>query len=262
MFLATMQGAYVSAQSFNDKTYIDCMALADEKPSDGLNKALIWMSGTKNIPARHCEAIALMNLGEYGEAAIRLENMIEDMRVGIGMPRINGVLQAADRVMISKIIKQSADAWLLDNNTSRAFDVASQAFSLYKKDDERLYDFHILRAESMAVEQDFDFAIAEYTLALQLKENGLNALLGVAKSNRILGNFTLARNQIDSALQFHPDNPSLMLENGTLAYFEGDEALARRLWLWVATHAENTSLAKAAQKNLEQLELKSNDAAP
>ena len=79
--------------------YEDCMGLAIDKPAEALNIALLWQENAGGAPARHCEAISLFNLAEYGEAGARFELIAEDIRVGRGMPTIAGTQSGADKVI-------------------------------------------------------------------------------------------------------------------------------------------------------------------
>src|SRR5688572_26720358 len=54
-------------------TYEVCLMTAKNEPEKGFEMAGKWQTLGGGPPAKHCEAIALIGMKEYGEAATRLE---------------------------------------------------------------------------------------------------------------------------------------------------------------------------------------------
>ena len=113
-----------------EEKYAHCMTLAEKSPDQGIAYALAWQADHAGVPARHCEAVGLFHLKEYGEAAIRLEGLVEDMRTGRNMPRDNGKPVVANARMLADMYGQAANAWLLADELIRAETAIDFALSL------------------------------------------------------------------------------------------------------------------------------------
>ena len=249
-------GASVSAQSFDDSEYVECMNQArGDMPDKGLYTALKMRDDRLNIPARHCEATALFGLGEYGEAAERLEGMLVDMRLGIGMPKINGERSSASKEMLGQIIEIAAESWLLAEEGNRAFYVASQGVNLYENGDERLYPYYVLRGQGLVMELDYDAALKDFKEATKLNAEATLAWMFLARVERIAGDLVEAEKAMQQALVTGMENDAVRLEAGSLAYVLGDKDAARRHWLWVALNTLNEETKLTAQTRLQALEL-------
>ena len=246
----------VVAQEFDDANYINCMEQAQgDDPDKGLFTALKMRGKSLDIPARHCESTALYSLGEYEEAAERLEGMLTDMRIGIGMPKVAGARRSASKAMLGQIIKMAAESWILAREGNRAYYIASQGVNLYDSGDERLYVYYILRGDGLMLEKDFDAAIKDFKEATKLKEDATAAWGSLARAERMAGDMVEAEKALQQAMLFGENNVAVRLEAGAIAYLVGDHESARKHWLWVALHAENEEATLTAQSRLQALEL-------
>ena len=70
----------LSAEAVSAKLYADCMALARSTPKKAIGVAAKWERNGGGEGARHCSAVALLNTGEYEEAARRLESLAATTR--------------------------------------------------------------------------------------------------------------------------------------------------------------------------------------
>src|SRR5437763_411424 len=82
------------------ENYERCMALARKDPGAGWEAALDWQSRGGRHPAEHCAAVALIGLGQYGEAGKRLETLADEMR-------------HAPAELLGEVLGQAGQAWLL-----------------------------------------------------------------------------------------------------------------------------------------------------
>ncbi|MEX0298069.1 MAG: hypothetical protein AB3N28_03295, partial [Kordiimonas sp.] len=135
--------------------YSECLDLAERAPDKAINDALIWQNAGGGIPARHCEAIGLSHMKEYAEAAIRLEKIAEDMRVGKGMPVRFGKRLVATSPMLADMYGQAANAWLLAKEMVRAETTIDIALSLTAERTSQEADLLLDRARIAAADEDF-----------------------------------------------------------------------------------------------------------
>src|SRR5689334_448562 len=96
------------------ENYERCMALARKEPSAGWETALQWESRGGRHPAEHCAAVALIGLGQYGEAGKRLETLADEMR-------------RAPPDLLAEVLGQAGQAWLLAGDAPRAHAALTQA---------------------------------------------------------------------------------------------------------------------------------------
>ena len=71
------------------------MRLARTDPNTAFEAALAWQELGGGEAARHCSAVALIGLGQYGQAATRLEDLAKAMKAADGPSRA-AILGQAD----------------------------------------------------------------------------------------------------------------------------------------------------------------------
>lgn len=81
------------------RKYAQCMSLAETRPKEAREMAGQWIGLAGGEPARHCQAVAMIELGEYADAAKRLEALAEGSRSALEV-------RAA-------MLAQAAQAWVL-----------------------------------------------------------------------------------------------------------------------------------------------------
>ena len=122
-----------------ERTYQNCMILARDAPADGLESAMSWAARDGGDGARHCAAVALIELGQYREAAQRLERLAADLR--------DPDLRETENTVLSLgVLVQAGQAWILAGDTTRAHAVQSAALDIAPDDVELLLDRAITRA--------------------------------------------------------------------------------------------------------------------
>ena len=236
--------------------YDDCMQMANEKPAEALNIALLWQEDMGGAPARHCEAVSLFNLAEFGEAGARFELIAEDIRVGLGMPTVDGKKYAADSAMFATMLSQAAQAWLLAGELDRAHDAASRALSIVTKASPLHIKLLIERAQISAADEDFELALEDIDAALTFEPHNLLALLFHAATHRALGHYSDAKTSIDLAYAIDTKNPTILLERANIAFMLGDKDAARHDLLTILRDYPDSEAATSAGINLERMALK------
>ena len=222
-----------------ERAYRDCMILARAAPADGLESAMSWATLGGGDGARHCAAVALIELRQYREAAQRLERLAADLR-------------AANPALSLGVLVQAGQAWILAGDTTRAHAVQSAALDIDPGNVELLLD----RGITLATAKNYRAAVDDLNRALELAPARPDLLVLRASAYRYLDALGLARDDIARALTHAPDNPDALLERGMLRRLAGDTAGARGDWLRVIALAEGTPSAEAALANLARLDLK------
>lgn len=218
-------------------TYARCMTLARNNPAAARKLAEGWQAHGGAHPAEHCLAVALIGLGQYKEAATRLETLAQAM-----------VHAPAD--LRAGVLGQGAQAWLLAGDPARAYATDGAALALRPDDQDLLVD----RAEAAGSAGWFDKAIADLDRVLKSDPSRLDALIYRASAYRELGRLDLALADISAALKQAPDSIPALLERGNIRRLRGDTAGARRDWQRVAGLAPGSAAAIAANANIERLD--------
>jgi tetratricopeptide (TPR) repeat protein len=221
------------------REYEDCMVLARAAPEAGFESALAWQAMGGGEGARHCAAVALIGLGHYAEAARRLE-------------RLAAAMASGEVDLRAGVLAQAGQAWLLAEDSGRAYAVQSAALEIDPGNVELLLD----RSITLAGAANYWGAVDDLNRALDLAPGRPDLLILRASAYRYLDAFELARDDIARALAREPDNPDGLLERGMLRRLAGDTAGARQDWLRAIALAEGTPVADTARANLERLDVK------
>lgn len=251
-------GALLANQQSNDgeqNRYGRCVNLAEKAPDKGINDALVWQLDGGGVPARHCEALGLFYAGEYSEAAVRLEGIAEDMRIGRGMPVRRDERSTATASMLADTYGQAANAWLLGGELVRAEASIGQALALVPTGTALELSLRVTRARIAAAEEDFALALSELETVLKANPRRTDLLLFVAAAARATENYARAEAALDRYMEIYPDNPSAFLERGNLMDARGNAAAARLAWLKVLSLVQAGPDAEAARANIERVDV-------
>lgn len=240
----------------SEERYAECAAAARQAPDRGINAALEWQLQGGGVPARHCEALGLFFAQEYAEAAVRLENIAEDMRIGRGMPIRNGKRLTASASVLADTFAQASNAWLLAEDVDRAMGAIEQALALVRSNTPLERSLLVDRARIAAADEDFGQALSDLETVLAAEPGRVDILLFLASAARGVENYIRANWAIGRYLEVHPDDPSGYLELGNLRDAEGAPTEARKAWLKVLALSEVGPDADAARANLERIDVK------
>ncbi|MBO6504642.1 MAG: tetratricopeptide repeat protein [Kordiimonadaceae bacterium] len=256
--LASSFGA--QAQSGNDDAnrYGKCVDTAERAPDRGINLALEWQLEGGGVPARHCEALGLFFAGEYSEAAIRLENLADDMRIGRGMPLRGDERSTATASMLADTYRQAANAWLKGDELERAEAAIGQALALVPEKSALEDSIREDHAYIAAAEGDYQLALEELDFVYRRNRQRTDLLLFIASAARALENYAQAETSLNQYIEAFPSDPSAFLELGNLKDATGDRTAARSAWLKVLSISEVGPDADAARANLERIDVAKN----
>jgi tetratricopeptide (TPR) repeat protein len=238
--LCLLTGQAQAAELDHSAEYADCMKLAEQDPRVAYDSGLYWSEKGGGRPARHCVAVALIGLGQYDEAATRLEHLAQE---------ISADTANASPKMIGELLAQSAQAWSLSGRARRALAVQTQALRLLPKDAALWVD----RAVSHMSLEDYWAAVNDLSKALELDRYNRDARLYRAAAYRYAMALEQARSDIAILLVRHPEDAGALLERGILRQLAGDMAAARRDFLSAIEAGGGAEITETARARIEAL---------
>jgi tetratricopeptide (TPR) repeat protein len=238
LFATAVNAAPFSIDS-GDRTYENCMRLANTDPNTALEAALAWQDMGGGGGARHCVAATLFNLGQYAQAAKRLEALAEEMHDAPPTAR-------------ASMLAQAGTAWFRAEDLKRAIAAQSAALKLSPADNEILID----RAMTLAGAKNYWEAIDDLNRVVDSNPQRVEALILRASAYRFVDALPLAREDAEAAFRLAPDRPEVLLEYGILQRLRGEKAGARQTWLKLLRLHEGTPAGDSAQRNLEMLDIR------
>lgn len=228
-----------AAELDDEQQYKACLQLIGRNPEDAFEAALIWRDRGGGFPARHCAALALVELKQYPEAADRLEKIAEDMA-----PRKHRLM--------SEVLAQAGNAWLLAGLPERAYGVFTSALKVDPENVDLLVD----RSRASALVDRWSDARRDLDDALRLDPAREDAYAYRASARRRLNDKSGALEDAETAIAINPKSTDALIERGLLRRDAGDTKGAREDWIKVRLLAPNTPAADVAGFELEKLELK------
>jgi tetratricopeptide (TPR) repeat protein len=219
------------------KTYRLCLDTARTFAEQGYEFAGKWLGLGGGEPARHCQAVAMLGLGQYTEAANRLVEIAQSSKQ-------NNVVRAG-------LLAQAAQAWLLSEDATRAYATQSAALELVPGDATLLID----RATILAAAKNYWEAIDDLNAVLAKAPDHVEALAFRASAYRMVAADDLALEDAERAVSLDPNHLSGLLERGILYRLKGRDDEARRDWLRILQLAPQSDAAQAARANIERLDV-------
>lgn len=235
--------APAAAQRFADlpaaEAYRACVQLSRQTPADGFEAAITWRDEGGGAAAQHCTAMALVNLGQFADAALRLESLADEMKD----------FGAAER---AAVLGQAGRAWQRAGDRGRARAAASAAIRLAPDN----ADLYVDRGEMLAADGLLWEAVDDFNAALDRAPDHLDALIFRGAAYRLLETPELARVDLEAALARDTDNPDALVELGAVELQQDRRDAARRRWLRAISVAPASPAADAARRWLETLDVK------
>ena len=230
--------ASVGAQSaVQSREYDQCIDLAMRQPETGFKHAIAWRDLSGGVAARHCVAVALYGLGQFSEAALRLERLVQEN---------------ADLGLQVSLLSQAGNAWLMAEEFGRAHAALSAGLDLAPDNLDLLID----RSLVYAAAENYWGTVDDLNRALDVDPNNADALVFRASAYRYLDSLELASDDVNRALGLKPDHVAAYLERGIIRRLSRDPDGAREDWLHAINLAPKSPAAEAARRNLERLDIK------
>lgn len=228
-----------SFETIQEQEYRACMQLTRIDPEDAFERALGWQDMGGGMPARHCEAVALMMLEHYDEAATRFEDIARQMP------------DDAPPDIVSDILAHAGIAWMEAGDLDRAVSVQTAALELTPDMPMILVD----RSLVLAQQNRYWEAIDDLNRALELDPYDPSALAMRASAYRYVEANDLAMDDANRALELDPEHPEALLERGILHRLAENKEAARQDWLKLIDYHDGRPAAEDARRNLELLDV-------
>jgi len=222
----------------SDMPYSACLDEIENDADNAWEMARMWGDLGGGAEADHCAALALLELGHYGDAAERLEMVA----------RRNGAGSAAER---AAIFNQSGNAWLLAGRPDKAQSAFSSALRLSPRDVASWTD----RARAWALKEDWEGAESDLTSALVFDQRKPEIYVLRASARSAQGKSEAAKSDIDTALLLDPDFPDALVDRGAMKLAQGDENGARADWVRVLLVDPYSLAGDAARAHIEKLDV-------
>lgn len=221
-----------------EMSYGDCVAMVSRSPQTAEQRAQTWQTHGGGAPAMHCNALALVALKRYAEAARVLDALSR-----------NREFAAADR---ADLADEAGNAWMLAGKPGEAIVSFTAALAAQPNDIGTLSD----RARARVVQKDWKGADADLTAAIFQDQNRADLLVLRASARWAMNRKADAATDIVRALELYPDYPPALVVRGKMKSSAGDFTGARRDWKAAAASNQGDA-AQDARELLKQLEGKS-----
>lgn len=241
--VALAQGADGGGGFGESEAYELCLGAIDDDPLTAFDRALAWRDQGGGAPAVHCSALALIALGQYGDAADRLDATAQDTHNGLSA------------VIRAQLLVQAANAWMMEGYPDQGVESLNTALALNVPSDALSAEIYFDRARARFMDGLWDEAVDDLSHALSYQPGAKDARTLRATAYRLAGDTANARADIVYILNEDPDYAPALLESGVLHVTAGDEAAARADWVHVL-QLENAEadLKGAARAYLQELD--------
>jgi len=242
-FAAEQQQNLAPDPDLNDPvfTYNFCLALTKEQPDKAIELAGKWVGLGGGEPAKHCQALSLIGLKEYGEGATRLEALAVESR--------------QEPTVRASMLAQAGQAWMQQGELSRAYASQTAALKIVPAGSKQQMELYLDRAVTLADAGKFDEVIEDCNAALIIDPNNSDALAYRAAAHRLQGNEEEAFADADRAVKADTKNVAALLERGNLWRMQKRLAAARQDWMRILELEPDSAAADAARINIERLDV-------
>jgi hypothetical protein len=241
--IALLAAAPAAAQNqldpaLDSKRYDGCLRAIPTDAKAAEDYAVQWQSKGGGLPARHCQALAQLELGRPAAASQTLAKAAQ-------------AAEAQKSPMAADFWGQAGNAALLAGDAATAvqqFNSAIVAAGQFAPI--RTANLLIDRARAQVELGDLAAARADLDRATGLAPGEPAGWLLSAALARRQGDLPRAQARIAQARTLAPADPDILFEQGSIAAAAGDSAEARRLWEQLVKSAPGTDAAKLASAAL------------
>ncbi|MGH6876278.1 MAG: tetratricopeptide repeat protein [Rhizomicrobium sp.] len=216
--------------------YDRCLELVKRDPARASAEAASWSGAGGGAAALHCQALALVALKRFPEAAQKLDDAAA------------GAANAAPSLR-AELLDQAGNAWLLAGNAAKAEAALTAALVLDPKNEDILSD----RARERGGARNWSGAFEDLTAVLAIDPDRADIYVLRASALHAEGRKAEAHADIARALGIYPDYPEALIERGAMRLEAGDRAGARADWQEAEREAPDSDAATAARARLAQL---------
>jgi tetratricopeptide (TPR) repeat protein len=175
----------------------ECIALSEEDAETAYEDSLRWLGEGARPAARYCNAMAILGMGNYREAAARLEELAN-------APDAGGL---DDRAIY---LAQAGNAWLLGGYSDAAIVTLTNALKIASSDPDILTD----RGAAYLGTERYEEAIDDLDKALDIVPNAVETLQMRARAHLAQDNLDAAEADMNRALLLDRTNIDTLVLRG------------------------------------------------
>ncbi|MCP1245547.1 tetratricopeptide repeat protein [Acetobacter cerevisiae] len=222
-------------------TLAECMSMVEEDPFGARDYAQDWMKHGGDREARHCHALALLELGDELDAAQELDDLVR--KAPPSGPESSASLRAV-------MAEEAAEAWLSAGNPPGALNIVDYGLSIRPGDT----NLRLAKARALLEQGNTGAVVTDLTaLVARGAEAPTEAFVLLASAERRLGQLDKATQHITLALQRMPDDAGALLERGIIREQVGDATGAQADWQHVLDLSPDSHEADLARQDLAVL---------
>lgn len=236
IFLASLIGV-TAFQAHAVDDYDVCVDMIAKDPQRAEREAGDWARYGGGAAARHCYALALIEIGAPVRAA--------DELIGAAVEEADLPDQARADILV-----QAGELLIETDYITTAEVVAGQALQLVPNDPNALG----LRAAVRLANGSPRNALKDLNRALEKNDKNVRLLMRRASTHRRLGNGIAARDDASFATELAPERPEAWLERGRVEALLKDKAGARKSFLKAVEFDRDGKVGRAAQLALQKME--------
>ncbi len=224
-----------------DGEYNSCVRAVGINPTRALEQADFWYRRDGNVAAKHCQALALVELEQYSSAARILD-------------QIGGAAQTGDEKLRAGILGQAGNSWMLADKAERAISSFSIGLSLAANSPVVSSNLLLDRARAYIHTNKCPSAEQDLNKALDLLPELTDALVLRAQCYA-LENPRLASQDLNTALAIDPNHIEALTQRGQLHRDVLDFARAREDWNKVISLVPDSIEASYVRNQLAKIDL-------
>lgn len=199
MQLTPMTEAGRAVQAEEAARLADCIALMETDPEAAYEDGLAWLGNGARPAARHCTALALIEIGRVEEGAIRLEDLAN-------APDAGGLEER------TQYLAQAGNAWLMAGLPDAAIITLDNALKLKPGNPALLKD----RAAARLALENWHLAIDDLDAVIDAIPSDIEALELRARARLALEQYSDALADVETARLFAPENLTLTVLRGEI----------------------------------------------
>lgn len=224
-----------------NRTYQQCLSLARTQPDKSIELAGKWAGLGGGEPAKHCQALSLVGLGEYAEGATRLEEIAKSSQ--------------QEATVRASMLAQAGQGWRLQSDLTRAYAAQTTALKIVPQGSKQHMEILLDRAGTLADAAKYKDVIEDVDDALRIDPSNATGWAYRAAAHRYLGDEDEALKDAENAVKVGPNDQGALLERGNLYRMKRRLAEARRDWLKILEIDPDTAAADAARLNIEHMDV-------
>ncbi len=241
-----------SAQYFEDRAmarkYQECIDLVGQNSSAALTQSRKWFIEGGGVAAQHCEGLALYEMDRAEDAATLFEEVADKMSRGEGLTEFT---RTNKNILITQLNYLAGVAWRSAGNLEKAYNALSATIITLEAHPEYGYEIYLERGQVQYSLQDYENAALDFTSALDLNSEKIDAYLYRAESFRKMGEHLKARLDLNAALAIEPQQPDLLFESGVNYRMQRNDEKALQEWEKLISLYPESDWRKLAQDNID-----------